>query len=104
MLCLAVQILRFHFVVQYFQFDFVHYNASKLERQSERRKQCHLPSKSALEQEFEDACLSDVEQCSKLGYYPHYFVEMVHQHGAVETAKRLIGDERVPPASRGCGR
>jgi hypothetical protein len=56
----------------------------------------HATVKSALEQEFEDACMSDVEECSKLGYYPHYFVEMVHQHGAVETAKRLIRDQHVP--------
>lgn len=55
-------------------------------------------AKSNLELQFEDACMSDVVECSKLGYYPHYFVELVREIGAVATAKKPIADpRRVPP-------
>jgi hypothetical protein len=47
-------------------------NANEREK---RGPMTHATVKSALEQEFEDACMSDVEECSKLGYYPHYFVQ-----------------------------
>jgi hypothetical protein len=52
--------------------------------------------KSALEQEFEDACVSDLAECRKLGYNPAYFVRMLHDYGAVETARRLLIDKNWP--------
>jgi hypothetical protein len=53
-------------------------------------------SKSALEQEFEEACLSDLPECRKLGYSPSYFLQMLTDYGAVETARRLINSDDVP--------
>jgi len=53
-------------------------------------------AKSALELQFEEAIMSDVVECTRLGYYPSDFVRMVNEHGGVETARRLIADDRVP--------
>jgi len=53
-------------------------------------------SSLTLEQQFEEACMSDVEECRQLGYNPSYFLQMLGEHGAVETARRLILQERVP--------
>ena len=39
-----------------------------------------------LEQQFEDACLSDVSEARQLGYNPSYFLQMIGEYGAVETA------------------
>src|ERR1700687_3121267 len=53
-------------------------------------------SSLTLEQQLEEACMSDVEECRQLGYTPSYFLQMLGEHGAVETARRLILQERVP--------
>jgi hypothetical protein len=51
---------------------------------------------SVLEQQFEEACLSDVEECRQLGYNPSYFLKMLSEYGAVETARRLILQDGMP--------
>lgn len=53
-------------------------------------------SRPSLEQEFEDACLSDVSESRALGYNPTYFLQMLSEHGAVETARRLILKDSMP--------
>ena len=53
-------------------------------------------AKSALELEFEEACLADLAECRKLGYNPSYFLQMLEDYGAVETARRLINSDMVP--------
>jgi hypothetical protein len=51
---------------------------------------------AALALAFEEGCMSDVETCRSLGYYPRAFVQMVNEHGAVETARRLLSDSHWP--------
>jgi hypothetical protein len=51
---------------------------------------------TTLEQQFEDACLSDVDEARQLGYNPSYFIKMLEEHGAVETARRLILQQLLP--------
>jgi hypothetical protein len=36
------------------------------------------------------ALLGAVEECKRIGYNPTYFTRMLAEHGAVETARRLI--------------
>lgn len=45
-----------------------------------------------LEAAFEQAIL-DPAELKKLGYNPTYFIRMVHEHGGVETAHRLLAKE-----------
>jgi hypothetical protein len=51
---------------------------------------------TALEKQFEDACLSDVSESKQLGYNPSYFLKMLDEYGAVETARRLILQQPLP--------
>lgn len=51
---------------------------------------------SALEREFEDACLATVPEAQRLDYHPHVFVRMVGEHGARETARRLMNARQYP--------
>jgi hypothetical protein len=43
-----------------------------------------------LEKEFETAMLDTYEQAKHYKYYPTYFLRMVHEHGGVGAAKRLL--------------
>jgi hypothetical protein len=51
---------------------------------------------SALEQQFEEACLADVDECRQLGYNPGYFLRMVGEHGAREATRRLMLSDHLP--------
>jgi hypothetical protein len=50
----------------------------------------------ALEREFQDGCLVDIEELRALGYYPTRFVQMVGELGAREAARRLINSQEPP--------
>ena len=43
-----------------------------------------------LEKEFTKALEETIVQARKAGYNPHYFDQMLQEHGGVETARRLI--------------
>jgi hypothetical protein len=45
-----------------------------------------------LEKAFEDAMLDTAEVSRRYNYNPTYFVQMVHEHGGVGTAKRLLAN------------
>src|SRR4051812_40102968 len=45
---------------------------------------------TALEQEFDNACVDSVRECQKLEYDPKLFVRMRSELGAVEACRRLI--------------
>lgn len=45
--------------------------------------------------EFSAAVVAAVAECKKLGYTPSYFLQMVGEFGAVETARRLISAASV---------
>jgi hypothetical protein len=44
----------------------------------------------SLEAEFEDALRGTYEAARKRGYVATYFLQMLEEHGGVETAKRLL--------------
>lgn len=44
----------------------------------------------SLESEFEDALRGTYEAARKRGYIATYFLQMLEEHGGVETAKRLL--------------
>lgn len=44
----------------------------------------------SLESEFEDALRGTYEAARKRGYVATYFLQMLEEHGGVETAKRLL--------------
>ncbi len=48
-----------------------------------------------LEAEFHDAMLTTYEEGVKRGYYPTYFLQMLHQYGGVETARRLLAKQEI---------
>ena len=43
-----------------------------------------------LEDEFHAAMVTTYEEGAKRGYFPTIFLQMLHEHGGVETAKRLL--------------
>ena len=43
-----------------------------------------------LEEQFHTAMLTTYEEGTKRGYFPTIFLQMLHEHGGVETAKRLL--------------
>lgn len=47
-------------------------------------------ARDELVQRLEDAFRDGVRRCKQLGYNPAYFVRMLEEHGAVETARRLV--------------
>jgi hypothetical protein len=51
---------------------------------------------TALEQEFDDACMESVKECRKLGYNPSLFVTMRAQMGSVEACRRLMNSPKWP--------
>lgn len=49
-----------------------------------------------LEEEFQQEMMSGIEASKReLHYTPIYFLRMAHEHGAVQTAKMLLGDSTV---------
>ena len=42
------------------------------------------------EHEFTIACKRAMAECRSLGYVPSIWIRMVDEHGAVETARRLV--------------
>jgi hypothetical protein len=50
---------------------------------------------SALEKPFESDLESAIHLGIQHGYYPHYFIQMLQQHGGVETARRLLADRQI---------
>ena len=42
------------------------------------------------EQEFTLACKRSIDVCRTLGYVPSVWIRMIEEHGAAETARRLI--------------
>jgi hypothetical protein len=51
--------------------------------------------KKQLEDEFHAAMITTYEEGEKRGYHPTYFMQMLQQHGGVETAKRLLGKQEI---------
>lgn|GEM_PF-2048336 len=43
-----------------------------------------------LSRKLDAAIAEAVQECRRIGYNPAYFVEMLHRHGGIETARRLI--------------
>lgn len=53
---------------------------------------------ASLEGEFHRAMLNIYDTAAELDYHPIVFLQMVHEHGGVETARRLLG---TPEAQQG---
>jgi len=51
---------------------------------------------TALEQEFDDACVKSVDECRKLGYNPSLFVKMRAELGSREACRRLMNTPTWP--------
>ena len=51
---------------------------------------------SALEHEFDDACMDSVREFRQLKYDPKLFVAMRSELGSVETCRRLINTPKWP--------
>ena len=47
-----------------------------------------------LEQEFDAAMWQTVEVARKHKYVPSYFMQMLEEHGGVQTAKRLLAGDQ----------
>jgi hypothetical protein len=56
----------------------------------------HSPNLSALEREYEDACVASVNECRRLGYNPKIFVRMMSEYGAREASRRLLVGSEIP--------
>jgi putative heme iron utilization protein len=54
------------------------------------------PDLSGLEREYENACVSSVNECIRLGYNPKIFVRMMSEHGAREATRRLLRGSEIP--------
>ncbi len=48
-----------------------------------------------LEEEFHAAMMTTYEEGVKRGYYPAYFLQMLHEYGGVATAKRLLATREI---------
>lgn len=48
-----------------------------------------------LEKIFHACMLTTYEEGVKRGYYPTYFLRMLHEHGGVDTAKRLLATRDI---------
>jgi hypothetical protein len=49
----------------------------------------------SLEAEFTQALEGTIEAAKKRGYIPTYFMQMLAEHGAVQTAKRLLAKQEI---------
>ncbi|MCX6034077.1 MAG: hypothetical protein NTV38_03750 [Chloroflexi bacterium] len=49
----------------------------------------------SLEAEFTQALEGTIEAASARGYIPTYFMQMLSEHGGVETAKRLLSKSEL---------
>ena len=49
----------------------------------------------SLEAEFTQALEGSIESAKKRGYIPTYFMQMMAEHGAVKTAKRLLAKPEI---------
>jgi putative heme iron utilization protein len=54
------------------------------------------PDLSALEREYEAACVASVNECKRLNYNPKIFVRMMSEHGAREATRRLLRGSEIP--------
>lgn len=43
-----------------------------------------------LEEELTQALIDTVDAAKEESYYPHYFMQMLSEHGGLETARRLL--------------
>jgi hypothetical protein len=48
-----------------------------------------------LAAQFDAAMWATYEEGKNRGYYPTYFVQMLNEHGGVETAKRLLTEKEA---------
>lgn len=48
-----------------------------------------------LKDKFHAAMITTYEEGVKRGYYPTYFLGMLHEYGGVDTAKRLLAKQEV---------
>ncbi len=48
-----------------------------------------------LEEEFHTAMMTTVEEGVKRGYFPGYFLQMLHQYRGVGTAKKLLEKREI---------
>lgn len=49
----------------------------------------------SLESEFTQALEGTIEAAKAKGYTPTYFIQMLNEHGGVETAKRLLASAKA---------
>ena len=54
------------------------------------------PDLDALEREYDDACVTSVNECRRLGYNPTIFVRMMSEYGAREASRRLLRGAEIP--------
>jgi hypothetical protein len=54
------------------------------------------PDLSALEREYDNACVASVIECKRLGYNPKVFVKMMSEYGAREASRRLLRGTEIP--------
>ena len=52
-----------------------------------------MNTRDSLENRFNEEMLRIYDECTKFGYHPTIFLGMVHEHGSVETARRLLATE-----------
>ncbi len=43
-----------------------------------------------LEEEFTAELIAAAHECAEFGYHPRRFLQMLHEHGGVKTAKELV--------------
>ena len=48
-----------------------------------------------LNDKFHAAMMTTIEEGVRRGYYPTYFLQMLHQYGGVGTAKRLLATHEI---------
>lgn len=53
-------------------------------------------TKTPLEEQYEEACLSDLPECRKLGYNPQGWLQMMEDYGAIAATKMLVNSDKVP--------
>jgi hypothetical protein len=54
------------------------------------------PDLSALEREYDAACVASVNECIGLGYTPKVFIRMMSEYGAREATRRLLRGSEIP--------
>lgn len=56
---------------------------------------CSLLEMKSLEEQLQDDLLDITDQAMSLRYYPTRFIQMIHESGALVTAKSLLRDSDI---------